>query len=78
MVGTILAIVLLAAAVTGTAIGLSPRTGDNSEKVVVSQEGAENSAANDADTSETASDSPQASPSLKEAAAFVRGFIYQK
>lgn len=42
--GTILAIVLLAAAVTGAAIGLSSRTGSNSEEAVVRQEASENSA----------------------------------
>lgn len=38
VVGTILAIVLLAGAVTGAAFGLSSRTGNNSEEAVVYQE----------------------------------------
>ena len=54
VVGTILAIVLLAAAVTGAAIGLSSRTGDNSEEAVVQQDGSD-SAADDAETSNSAS-----------------------
>ena len=45
VVGTILAVVLLAAAVTGAAIGLSSRTGSNSEEAVVEQEVSESSAA---------------------------------
>ena len=43
--GSILAVVLLAAAVTGAAIGVSSRTGSNSEEAVAVQEASENSAA---------------------------------
>ena len=43
--GSILAVVLLAAAVTGAAIGLSSRTGSNSEEAVATQEASEDSAA---------------------------------
>lgn len=50
--GTILAIVLLAAAVTGAAIGFSSRTGSNSEEAVAGQEASENSAASGGTTSE--------------------------
>ena len=42
--GSILAVVLLAAAVTGAAVGLSSRTGSNSEEAVATQEASENSA----------------------------------
>ena len=52
VVGTILAVVLLAAAVTGAAIGVSSRTGSDSEEAVVGQEASENSAANGGTISE--------------------------
>ncbi len=62
VVGTIVTIVLLAAAVTGAAIGLSTRTGSNTEEAEVL---AENSAANGA--SQTLADS-SATPALGEPA----------
>ena len=49
--GAILAVVLLAAAVTGAAIGISSRTGSNSEEAVIRQAASENSATDGETTS---------------------------
>ena len=62
--GSILAVVLLAAAVTGAAIGVSSRTGSNSEEAVAVQEASENSASNQEAISEEAANSPAVNSSL--------------
>ena len=58
VVGTILAIVLLAGAVTGAAIGLSSRTGNNSEEAVVSLETASEAAPDFPPAADSASGEP--------------------
>ena len=62
--GTILAVVLLATAVTGASIGLSSRTGSNSEEAVAVQEVSENPALNQEAILDGAANSPAVNSSL--------------